>query len=205
MIYNIVINNNLLIERVLNMNEKLDMTLFAQRLKEARNSKGLTQKELSDLSGVSTVMISQYERGDISTGKNPALNNVYSLANALEVSIDWLCGLTEKQDIINESTKIDTDLFLRAIIALLDDLGAEQTQVFRGDSNRTIYTIEVEEFSYIYNFINEYLEIQPVIKGDYLPDVYKETVINKVISKYKNMSVDDLLEYDKAFDDELPF
>lgn len=187
------------------MNEKLDMTLFAQRLKEARNSKGLTQKELSDLSGVSTVMISQYERSDIATGKNPALNNVYSLANVLEVSIDWLCGLTEKQDIINESTKIDTDLFLRAIIALLDNLGAEQTQVFRGGSNCTIYTIEIQDFSYIYNFINEYLEIQPVIKGDYLPDVYKETVINKVISKYKNMSVDDLLEYDKAFTDELPF
>lgn len=93
-IYNSVVNNNLFIERVFVVSKKLDMSLFAQRLKEARKSKGLTQKELSDLSGVSTVMISQYERSEITAGKNPALNNVYSIAAALEVSLDWLCGFS---------------------------------------------------------------------------------------------------------------
>lgn len=70
----------------------MNTKLFAARLKRARKNIGLTQKGLSDLSGVSTVMISQYERGDISTGKNPSLENTLKIAKVLNVSLDWLCG-----------------------------------------------------------------------------------------------------------------
>ncbi len=69
-----------------------NVELFCNRIREARNKKGITQKELSQLSGVSTVMISAYERSNITSGKNPALNNIFAIAEALDVSIDWLCG-----------------------------------------------------------------------------------------------------------------
>ena len=37
------------------------------------------EKELSEKSGVSTVMISAYERSNTNSGKNPALNNIYAI------------------------------------------------------------------------------------------------------------------------------
>lgn len=190
------------------MQKEIDMAVFAKRLKEARTERGLTQKELAALSGVSTVMISSYERTDAETGKNPALSSVFAIANALDVSIDWLCGLTEKPDVMNESSKIDTDLFLRSLIAMLDRTQIDNTQTYMNGINRQMYAAEIFQFSYAYNFIEEYLEVQPVLKGEYLPEPIKDTVISKVISKYKNMTIDDLFERDKILadvDDELPF
>lgn len=75
------------------MPSELNMTIFSKRLKEARTDKNMTQKELAEKTGVSSVMISAYESKNTSSGKNPALNNIYAIATALGVSIDWLCGL----------------------------------------------------------------------------------------------------------------
>lgn len=71
---------------------ELDSSAFGERLKEARNKKGLTQQELSEMTGISKIMISSYENPNSKNGKNPTLSNVYLLANALDVSIDFLCG-----------------------------------------------------------------------------------------------------------------
>ena len=73
-------------------NIELDRVAFGERLKEARNRKGYTQNELSEITGISKIMISSYENPNSKSSKNPTLNNVYMLANALDVSIDYLCG-----------------------------------------------------------------------------------------------------------------
>ena len=181
------------------MNEKLDMTLFAQRLKEARNSKGMTQKELSDLSGVSTVMISQYERSDITTGKNPALNNVYSLAEVLGVSIDWLCGLTGN----SRESEISTMTFLRAIENLIDKL--EDDYIKRGDvfinsygSQETVCSINIPLGSGLYNLIDKYIDVTPA--RQYLTDDLQETIIGEINKEYADKSIEELLS-----DNDCPF
>lgn len=70
---------------------ELDRIAFGERLKEARTTKGYTQNELSEITGISKIMISSYENPNSKSGKNPTLNNVYLLAKALDVSIDYLC------------------------------------------------------------------------------------------------------------------
>lgn len=60
----------------------------AERMKEARKRKGLSQPELAKLAKVSQSAISYFESGD----KTPSGNTSSLLADALGVSIDYLYG-----------------------------------------------------------------------------------------------------------------
>lgn len=58
----------------------------AQRLKEAREKKGLTQREMARAIGVSQPAYCQFESGY----KIPSLAVAKSISNALGVTIDYL-------------------------------------------------------------------------------------------------------------------
>lgn len=61
---------------------------FAQRLQQARESKKLTLKRLKEKTGISMSALSHY-----SSGINlPPLDIAAKLADALDVSLDWLCS-----------------------------------------------------------------------------------------------------------------
>lgn len=62
------------------------------KLKEARERAGLTQKELSERSGVNLRTIQDYEQGRKSINKAQGLA-LYRLANALNVTIEELLEL----------------------------------------------------------------------------------------------------------------
>lgn len=81
------------------------MEVFASRLKEARKNKNLTQGALGELIGVTSQTISAYENSDSGEkGKVPGLYNAIALAEKLDVSLDYLCGI----DVPKESRKIET-------------------------------------------------------------------------------------------------
>ena len=61
------------------------------RLKEARQRKGIQQNDLADLVHVSRQAYSMYERGL----RRPNWETMIELAKTLEVSVDYLLGLTE--------------------------------------------------------------------------------------------------------------
>ena len=56
---------------------------FGQRLKEVRNSKGLSQEKLASLAGLHRTYISDIERGK----KNVSLQNIEKLSKALRVKV----------------------------------------------------------------------------------------------------------------------
>ena len=68
------------------MNEK-----FKKRLREEIKLSGMTTKELGEKNGVSNEMITQY----YTTSKNPGLETFEKLCKALDVSADYLLGLTD--------------------------------------------------------------------------------------------------------------
>lgn len=70
---------------------------LGSRLKELRTSMNLTQKKFADLINVSMVSVSSYE----SETKNPSLDMVINIANKCNVSIDWLCGLSDRKSLTN--------------------------------------------------------------------------------------------------------
>ena len=61
---------------------------FYKILVELRKQKNLSQGDLADMSGVSREMISKYERNEAL----PSLDAAKKLADALEVSLDYLVG-----------------------------------------------------------------------------------------------------------------
>jgi transcriptional regulator with XRE-family HTH domain len=62
--------------------------MFAERLKELRESRGLTTKELAAVCGVGVRNYQKYESGDTS----PTLAGFVTLADFFEVSTDYLLG-----------------------------------------------------------------------------------------------------------------
>jgi len=67
------------------------MKAFYMRLKEIRKEKRLTQEELAEKADISRVMVSRYETGTVI----PTVDVLINIADALDVSIDYLLGRTE--------------------------------------------------------------------------------------------------------------
>jgi transcriptional regulator with XRE-family HTH domain len=70
----------------------LNMYLFAQRLRETRAARGLSQTELAARCGMNLGNLNELERGK-SSGLRAA--TLVRLAHALNCSLDYLCALTD--------------------------------------------------------------------------------------------------------------
>jgi len=66
--------------------------IFAQRLRQARKEKKMTQAELAEKIGMTQGGYTSYEIAR----REPSIKGLVNLADALNVSLDWLCGRTEK-------------------------------------------------------------------------------------------------------------
>lgn len=183
------------------MANELNMTLFSKRLKEARTDKNMTQKELSEKSGVSTVMISAYERSNTNSGKNPALNNIFAIATALGVSMDWLCGLTDNTTVVNDNTNgLTVTMFL---LSLYHTLSNDMIEVSVPDDSGEWCCLYVNPVCPISDFIKDCEKLKEALKLDVLDTEMKQNLINGVMEKYIKLSNNDI---DKLFNDkDLPF
>lgn len=90
----------------------LNKEIFISRLKEARERKKLTLKELAELCGISLSAMNRYA----ALTSMPSLEVTASIADALEVSIDWLCGKDEPGNLLQCNTAGD---LLRLLSTLL--------------------------------------------------------------------------------------
>lgn len=84
--------------------------IFAARLKHTRLKTGKTQKQFADMVSSTAATISAYEN----MAKNPSLENVVNIAEKCNVSIDWLCGLTEKES-LSTAPKTYSDIILELL------------------------------------------------------------------------------------------
>jgi len=64
---------------------------FSARLRAARDLRGLSQSELADRAGLKPSAVSHFETGK----RAPSFDNLKKLADALEVSTDYLLGRTD--------------------------------------------------------------------------------------------------------------
>ncbi|GAA0875715.1 hypothetical protein GCM10009118_21240 [Wandonia haliotis] len=67
------------------------MMSFGQKMAFCRKEKKLSQAELGKLSGINGDIIGKYERDEI----KPSIDIASKLADALDVSLDYLTGKTE--------------------------------------------------------------------------------------------------------------
>lgn len=68
--------------------------VFSARLRAAREKRGLTQSELAKRAGLQMSAISHFETGT----RKPSFDNLRRVADALDVTTDYLLGRTEEFD-----------------------------------------------------------------------------------------------------------
>ncbi len=91
--------------------------MFSTRLKELRMQTRKTQKEFADMVESTAATISAYENAT----KNPSLEIVMNIAEKCNISINWLCGLSDEKNLKPEITSYK-DIALRILELLSLDL-----------------------------------------------------------------------------------
>lgn len=67
------------------------MSIVSERLKKARERKGLKQVDVFERTGINNKTLSRYENG----GSEPDTQTLTQLADLYEVTTDWLLGRTD--------------------------------------------------------------------------------------------------------------
>ena len=90
-------------------NKKMENIFFSKILKKCREGKKLSQAKLAQLTGLQTAAISHFETGL----RKPSFDNLRKLADALNVTTDYLLG--------REVQPTDADLIFRHSQNLSDE------------------------------------------------------------------------------------
>ena len=111
---------------------------IGNRIREARVQAGLKQKELAEKIGVSESRVSQYEKGS----QNPRIGTLLKIADALEISVQYLCG--DQWESINYEARNELDSAFRKYLWSLG------YRVVRADKPKPVGKIEMQvQFGYI--------------------------------------------------------
>ena len=83
------------------------MTLFAKRLKEARNARNISAKELAEHLGINKSTIHRYETGELKGIKQPTIQ---AIAEYLQVNPDYLIGTSDSMYAVKEAEGLLADI-----------------------------------------------------------------------------------------------
>lgn len=70
------------------------MSVMGERIKELRMERMVTQKDLAVAIGVSSVSVQRFEYGTV----RPSLDTLISIADFFDVSLDYLCGRSDRRE-----------------------------------------------------------------------------------------------------------
>ena len=140
------------------------------KIKEFRDQRGLTQKELADLIEMGNTTIANYEKGF----RTPKKNTLFKIANALNVTIDDLFPILKQSDnSIIESveeilSQLDPEPYQRNVLTYAEGQLEEQKQAKKRLAE--VHDIVVEYIAY-----NYYDQPVSAGTGQYLNEVQIET------------------------------
>lgn len=153
--------------------------IFATRLKQLREDMGLTQKEFAEKVGFTQATLSAYENNP----KNPSLSIMINIAIKCNVSLDWLCGLSDrKTNNDNISTYADA---IRLLLQLeVFEIGIDYDYVSCGEDE----IIDVGKLS-IYDdamctFFSDWQKMHELHRQNSVDDEVYSLWIEKTLAKY---------------------
>lgn len=140
---------------------------FGSRLKKIRKEKGLTQKKLAQLTGLSEISIRKYENNS----RNPKLGVVLKLSEILDTPVSELCkeefeGLSEK-------------------------LKAQEKEL-----NSSLYKLSQWDFNTLFSIIFTYMENTRNFKSnlDFLPfDETKEEDLKEIPNLISTTEIEEII------------
>lgn len=80
--------------------------LFKHRLRKAREMRGWSQGDLADRAGLPPSSIAHFEAGS----RKPSFDTLYRLANALEMTTDYLLGRVDEPTVAMEGDPLFRDV-----------------------------------------------------------------------------------------------
>lgn len=164
------------------------LIMFSENLKAIREQKGMTQKELAALLGLSMASVIAYEQAQ----KKPSFEVLISIAEKLNVSLDVLCGVDIKphiwSDIARRIVALDTADITNGVIEFKQVSGDTCAIVFNG------WVADMQEDGWAY------ADTQPENNPEYGLGAYFENPLAKFGNEYLKMRD---LHNSGAVDDEL--
>lgn len=177
-----------------------ELQIFSNRLKELRSYKKITQKEFAEKIGITAAALSSYENN----GKNPSIAVVKRISEEFDVSIDWLCGFSDKM-YLNSKVNTLADVALK-IVDLLESGLQYDFRLKKHTDSVNQYGCFYLDFPYIPKldtFFENYLTLQNLSCDD--------TTKIQIINTWLNGAIEELKKYPATLDfsgiplDGLPF
>lgn len=158
----------------------IELQTFADRLKELRSDKGLTQAQFIEDLGITASALSSYEKNL----KNPSISVAKRIAEKYNVSIDWLCGLSDKK---HNTEEIETysDLFkILFEIVRHTPITLDYIPIFSNGFNPSgdIITIQFND-ELIDNFLEEWKKMKSLHDEKVIDDDVYNLWIEKIMIK----------------------
>lgn len=118
--------------------------MFKERLKELRKSKGLSQKQLAEKTGISVHTINSYESGR----RDPNTKNLQILQDFFQVSQGFLLGDLKSDDFFKDQEV--TDLNLDTVLTQISIL-KQNMKISESYQNRVATLFLLKSLNYINN------------------------------------------------------
>lgn len=147
-----------------------DFSALAIRIKQLRTSMEKTQREFAKHVGCTAATLSAYENGS----KSPSLEIVKNIAEKCNVSIDWLCGLSERMR--NDDTPQTYADIIDLLIKMQYAFGAFHFGL--DEDKHIIINDEVMDF-----FLHDWAKMLPV----YFGGVIDRKIYNIWLNEQKNI------------------
>lgn len=193
-----------------------NIDIFSKRLKETRIRKNLSQSALAEKIHITAATISAYENSDETRRKKPTLENALAVADGLEVSLDWLCGLKETPDNTPEKNSSRENVPLTDVLKELVDItklnGAVEiisshraSEAYQNTTQITIWE------SKIANFMDSWQKIVKLYREGTITQSMCDDWVQGTFKKYERCYVDfsknpaEIVDPDEIDLDDLPF
>lgn len=197
-----------------------EFEILGTRLKLLRKRLKVNQIEFSKMISISSATLSAYETGV----KNPSLAVLKNIAETCNVSIDWLCGLSDKESLSNrEGIKTYSDI-IKMLVELEKHMTIEcNIFYYRNISSEYNQSPEKEagiNFSFfdgtLARFGTDWDKMIELHSSGTIDDNLYSLWINQQLDLYKfdlpnknasvsNSKIDDKIDNDEIDDDDFPF
>lgn len=158
-------------KKVMNMTDQELAIYIGLKIKEFRDKRGLTQKELADLIEMGNTTIANYEKGF----RTPKKNTLFKIANALNVTIDDLFPVLKQSD----NSIIES---VEEILSQLDPEPYQHNVLTCAERQLEEQKLAKKRLAEVHDIVVEYIAYnyydQPVSAGtgQYLNEVQIETI-----------------------------
>lgn len=164
----------------------VELETFSYRLKKFRNSLGITQKEFAKNIGITAAALSAYENNTI----NPSISIAKKICEKYQISLDWLCGLSEEKETISKINNYK-DVAIR-ILELFEanyNPWSVDLRVMKLEDDTTGVCLIFKPTCELYDFIDAYLDLRRLLAYNKINQHVMDTWLNGALEELKAIPI----------------